>query len=204
MKEVADEVLEALLQIPLILSGAQRVMLLYKDSKKLEACSSALYSSVLEALGHVLSYLHKKSISRSLKLAVRALVQQSDFATDIGEKIKAMRKSRDNFNAEADVCQKEMVKDMHAMTETGRNAAKDVQTKMNAMSKALEEANLEKKRSADEISQGLKSIEETISNLRNDVAVIQKFNVAIESLLRASPVALEEAIANRTRFNKQP
>jgi len=196
MKEVADEIFEALFQIPIILSGAQRVLVIYKDSKKLRACSSALYTSILHGLGYVLSYLREKSISRSIRDSVKALVQLSSYRLDIDEKIKNITKSREAFNAEADICQKEMVKKMRDMTETGRDAAQDVQRKMNAMAKALETASLEKQRTSKEISDSLKTIEESTSELKLEMAATKKVMFEIKHLLMASPKALEEAYIN--------
>lgn len=54
MKVIRDAILGELHKIPLLLSGTQRVLRIYKTSQKLQAQSKALYTATLKALGHML------------------------------------------------------------------------------------------------------------------------------------------------------
>lgn len=111
MKTIADKVLEALCDLPVLLSSTKRVLQCFPE---LRAQSDALYKSTLVALGHMLAYLGRKS---GLKRLLKVVFQQASFETDLLAKIDDIRKQRDAFNNEADICQNEMMKRVEDATD---------------------------------------------------------------------------------------
>ena len=120
MRSVAEKVMEALHQIPALLSGAQRVLKIYKDSERLKVLSKAFYCSILAALGHILNYLRRKSLWKLLQ----AGFQQASFERELFEKIDEVMKDRDAFNDEANICQREVLDRLTSVAEKNSEDAR--------------------------------------------------------------------------------
>ncbi|PYH99752.1 hypothetical protein BO71DRAFT_424824 [Aspergillus ellipticus CBS 707.79] len=100
MKDIREDILSALCDIPVILNGAQRVLGIYKVSNELRVYNDALYTATLRGLGCLLGYIRERGWKKSLK----ALLLQSSFGKRLSESIEEMHGCRDRFNAEADIC----------------------------------------------------------------------------------------------------
>jgi hypothetical protein len=164
MKKVADEVMEALHEIPTILNGAQRVLGVYQGSKALEKASSELYCAVIRALGHMLGYLRQSNsaFSKTMKV-VSAAFKGAGFQSTLTDKINTIAKVRDSFNQEADICQKEMLK-------ANSDGVVEIKNGINSVKRCSEISSMEQKRTAEimqrvqGLEQGLKSILEFLKS----------------------------------------
>ena len=56
--------MQALADIPLLLITTNQVLDIYRKSKELHCCSSALYVSVLAALEHIVAWYREKASSK--------------------------------------------------------------------------------------------------------------------------------------------
>jgi hypothetical protein len=203
MRSIVDKIMEALHEIPVILSGAQRVLSIYKDSEKLQAQSKALYGSVLAALGHTLDYLRRKSFWKLLK----AGFQQSSFEEGLIEKISNVTKERNGFNAEADICQKEMLDKIADVTKTANKNSEDAIKEVQLIQQILVFAHMEQRRAQQEIAESLEvlmmsgmELKRRQSEIRQDVADIKTAVAPLKNLmkmLRGNPKALDLAYSMR-------
>ncbi|KAL8391294.1 hypothetical protein RB595_010058 [Gaeumannomyces hyphopodioides] len=132
MKSVADKVLEALCDLPVLLSSTKRVLQCFPE---LRAHSDALYKSILVALGRMLAYLGRKS---SLKRLFKAFFQQTSFEEDLVAKISDIRKQRDAFNDEADTCQKEMAKRVEEAADAARKSGEQISQGVQTMKEMVD------------------------------------------------------------------
>ena len=112
-KEVRNAVISGLRDIPLLLSGAQRVLAIYKTSEPLRACSDALYLAVVTALGHMLANIQKGT----LKKAWEASTRLSSFELDLTQSLEDVQKCRDKFNEEANICSMQMASQIEQLSQ---------------------------------------------------------------------------------------
>ncbi|KAF2454925.1 hypothetical protein BDY21DRAFT_373792 [Lineolata rhizophorae] len=204
MRKVNEEIFEALQEIPSILNGAQRVLRVYRDSEKLQTYSSALYASVLKAMGHMLGYLRVKS----LRKASKAFLAQSSFELKLSEKIVEIRRCRDAFNGEATVCSTEMLNKVQQVLSSVNKTSESVLQEIVSIEKFLGFAFQEQLRTQAEIRTGLKALEERDRELkRRQSELRQKLDAqtatlnSVMQLLKASPKGVEEAYIGRRRLD---
>ncbi|GLA61842.1 hypothetical protein AtubIFM54640_002375 [Aspergillus tubingensis] len=112
-KEVRNAIVGGLRDIPILLGGAQRVLAIYKTSEPLRACSDALYLAVLTALGQMLAYTQK----HTLKKALGAIIRNSSFQVVLTQSIEDVRKCRDKFNEEANICSMQMASQIEHLSQ---------------------------------------------------------------------------------------
>lgn len=164
--DVHDKVLVALSDIPTILDGAQRVLHIYPESQRLESLSKTFYVSILAALGHIMCYLRKKASSR----IPRACMAPFGFEADLVSKVDAISKSKDAFNEEADICQKEMLDRLNsAISHQGSVTAEE----MTRMTDAVRVAMSEQKRANLVMGEMLEMIRRRQSDMGRDIKEVK-------------------------------
>lgn len=104
MRSIADDIMDAIHEIPHIFDNTKRAQALYQ-SDSLKAITWEMYTSMVTALGHILEYL-RRSLRRKF---FKAGLQQSSFGAELSEKIIAVKDCKARFDSEADMCEKEMV-----------------------------------------------------------------------------------------------
>lgn len=188
LKDVRDEVLQALLDIPTILNGVQRVLVVYKDSEKLQTYSSAIYVSTLQVMGHMLEYLRRKCIAKVWK----AVLQQSSFELALDEKVKEMKRSRDAFNNEATLCSQEMLKKVQDISQRTEGNTQDTLQGIGAIKSFLGLAIQEQVRVQLFIRKGLKANEERFNALEDKMNTLTTLLKSAVQMFVGSPTAADE------------
>ncbi|KAL8295803.1 hypothetical protein RB597_009127 [Gaeumannomyces tritici] len=205
MKSVADKVLEALCDLPALLSSTKRVLQCFPE---LRAHSDALYKSTLAALGHMLAYLGRKS---GLKRVFKALFQQTSFEEGLVTKIGDIRKQRDAFNNEADTCQKEMAKRVEEATvaamKSGDQISQGVQAMKGTMEVCLREqqrvtqqndaiilAGREMLRRQDSMGRRQDDMQRCQDEMQRELGISRALQQEILALLRANPQAIKMGV----------
>ncbi|KAF9639965.1 hypothetical protein BFW01_g11771 [Lasiodiplodia theobromae] len=132
MKSLTDEIIDALLEIPVIFDTTERARTSY-GSDSLKNITGALYTSMVKALGHILEYL-RRSLHRKI---FKAGLQQSSFGRDLQGKIQEVKDCKNRFIAEAEMCEKEMVGRIDDRTKTTQDAVHDIQNNTNMLVELL-------------------------------------------------------------------
>ncbi|OJI86043.1 hypothetical protein ASPTUDRAFT_38786 [Aspergillus tubingensis CBS 134.48] len=193
-KEVRNAIVGGLRDIPILLGGAQRVLAIYKTSEPLRACSDALYLAVLTALGQMLAYIQK----HTLKKALGAIIRNSSFQVVLTQSIEDVRKCRDKFNEEANICSMQMASQIEHLSQ-------GIDKTTTGISERLEDVKglicSEVKRSQALQAHDKKTIEEKIdrSNQLNE-----KINFKLNALLvlfECNPQLADEAYVNSQMFH---
>ncbi|GLB12261.1 hypothetical protein AtubIFM57258_009542 [Aspergillus tubingensis] len=193
-KEVRNAIVGGLRDIPILLGGAQRVLAIYKTSEPLRACSDALYLAVLTALGQMLAYTQK----HTLKKALGAIIRNSSFQVVLTQSIEDVRKCRDKFNEEANICSMQMASQIEHLSQ-------GIDKTTTGISERLEDVKglicSEVKRSQALQAHDKKTIEEKIdrSNQLNE-----KINFKLNALLvlfECNPQLANEAYVNSQMFH---
>ncbi|KAK3319665.1 hypothetical protein B0T19DRAFT_432841 [Cercophora scortea] len=166
MRNVAEKVLDALCQIPIILSGTRRVLSIFQESQELQKCSRALYKSVLLGLGHMLEYLRRKSAWKVLKAGFK----QQSFESGLVDKIDDITKQRDAFNDEAELCHKEVV---HRLEKASEKSGNEIKDEMRAISVIISAARAEEERARRAIADGLHLVAMRVGELGREVASLR-------------------------------
>jgi hypothetical protein len=199
LQDIRVEILQGLHDIPTIFNGVERALAMYKDSKKLQTYSTAIYVSTLHAIGHMLEYLRRKCVPRALK----AIFKQSSFEFQLTQKLQDMTKCRDAFNNEVTLCQQEMLKkvqDASQITEqTTQITLREIQSMKSLLGLAVEEH----LRVQMVIRAGLKMHDEksnAIIRRQSDLGrmfqkTLEAMNTVVQ-LLQASPKITEKAYLN--------
>ncbi|KAL6415705.1 hypothetical protein AUP68_02272 [Ilyonectria robusta] len=179
MKNVADKVMEALQQIPTLISSAQRVLQIYKDSDQLKILSTSFYGSILAALGHILEYLRQKSLWKALK----AGFQQASFEKLLLEKVDNVTKDRNAFNDEANICQKEMIERLESVQKENSDEARK---RTQGLLETVKFACQEQTRANREMRETLELMQMTTMEIkRRQIELDQKFETKIDALKEA-------------------
>ena len=165
MKEVRDEIFDALEDIPSALNSAQRVLMIYKDSEKLQVFNSILYVSILKALGHILGYFRDKPALKFTK----AIFKQSTYAQSLSLEISNIKKCRDAFNREAATCQTEMIKKTHDVSSNTNKNTQQVAQRVEAMKQFVEATSQEQQHVLVAFGDKLQSIEHKVTFALNQV-----------------------------------
>jgi len=199
MRTVAEKVLEALQKIPAVLSGAERVLGIFEDSEQLKEQSTALYRSMLLALGHMLEYLKRKSFIK----IIGAVFKQQAFESQLMAKIDNITKERDAFNEEAEICHKEV---LAQLAKTSEKNADEIKDELRGISQVLAVYTAEQRRARRDFTETLKVVgmsyeylqHEVVSfkkDVRNDINMLQKPMKEMLRLLKANPKGIETAYA---------
>jgi hypothetical protein len=162
MRHVAESVLDALEQIPVILGTAQRVLNIYRDSEKLKQLSQTFYQSILAALGHILHYFRRKSSSKVFQVAL----QPASFQKDLLDKIEKIAKARNALNEEADLCHKEMQKRSYQLANATDKNSENIMREIGHIKQVLIAASLEQKRANGVMSDALDILQMSKTELR--------------------------------------
>lgn len=207
MRNIAHKLLNALSLIPSILSGAQRVLNVFRDQKSLEEKSQVLYLSILSAMGHMLAYLQEKRVWKVLK----ATFKQQNFEAGLVEKIENITTARDDFNDECELCHKE------ALHKIGEDSARNGDA-MATLKEILVTSGLEQRRSHRIIVEGLASVQQDFEilargvwEMKEDIRRVALPITQLMELLRASPGIYENVLlmsmcqlsAERSSFTDQ-
>ncbi|KAJ4416468.1 hypothetical protein N0V82_006733 [Gnomoniopsis sp. IMI 355080] len=184
MRNVAKEILDALHAIPSILTGARRVLNVFRDQEILKDKSKALYNSILTAMGHMLEYLRRKSTRKMLKVVFK----QQSFEADLLTKIEDITKARNEFNEESELCHKEVLQKL------GEDSSRNTD-EVAKLAEVLSVYSDEQKRSQQAIFECVEGLSKGINDMKRDLKDVPlKTARAILELLRASPTALEHVI----------
>jgi hypothetical protein len=196
LNDVREEVLQTLLDIPTILNGVQRVLVVHKDSDKLQTYSSAIYVSTLHVMGHMLEYLRRKCISKVWK----AFYQQSSFELALDEKVNEMKRSRDAFNNEATLCSQEMLKKVQDVSQRTEENSRDTLQGIEAIKGFLSLAVQEQVRVQLIVRKGLKADDDRFNALFHGQSELEDKMCALTTLLKSavqmfmgSPTTADEA-----------
>ncbi|RMZ67835.1 X-Pro dipeptidyl-peptidase [Pyrenophora seminiperda CCB06] len=100
LKGVRDEIAKFLMEIPNILSCANRAQNVFKRSKALHQASASLFVATISVLEHVLVYFKEKS----LKKAIKVLVQQKDYEQRLTDAIEMLGARSLQFDRVARTC----------------------------------------------------------------------------------------------------
>ena len=65
LKDLRDEICDALAEIPILLATTHRALGAFKKSKELHQCSAALYSATIAALRHIVEWYKEKAMSKT-------------------------------------------------------------------------------------------------------------------------------------------
>ncbi|KAL7919886.1 hypothetical protein ACQKWADRAFT_299920 [Trichoderma austrokoningii] len=131
LNENREKVLRSLESIPTLISNAQRVTIIYKESDKLKLLSNTFYTSVLAALGHILKYLNNRAkVFKSTIRVLKAALLPSTFDNELQGKIETVEKCVDAFEAEANLCQKEQIHQAKQNTDATMNGINEMKQAM--------------------------------------------------------------------------
>lgn len=190
MRKVAKKILDALQLIPSILSGARRVLNIFRDHEALEDKSKGLYLSILAAMGHMLEYLKR----RSDRKVIEAVFKQQSFEADLLTKIEDITKVRDAFNDESELCHKEVLQKMAEDSTRNRD-------EMAILVEVLSVSSSEQQRSHQAIVECLQSFDHSLMSLVQGVGEMKKEVTSITrtvkpmaqflEMLRANPIVWE-------------
>ncbi|CAA9963402.1 hypothetical protein PTMSG1_06770 [Pyrenophora teres f. maculata] len=100
LKGVRDDIAKALIEIPHILSCTNRAQNIFNKSKELRQASACLFVAIISVLQHILVYFKEKS----LKKAIKALVQQSDYEQRLTDALDTLRDRSSQFDRFARTC----------------------------------------------------------------------------------------------------
>jgi hypothetical protein len=166
MRIVAKTVLEALVQIPAILSGAQRVLSIFKGDSVLEERSKALYSSTLAALGRMLEYLKRNGFRKALA----ATLKQDSFEIGLEDRIRDLTIQRNAFNEQAEICHWDSMKKMREKSDATESELKDELRRIGDMVDAYHPERL---RAQEAIQQAVELMGMSYAKLRRDIRTME-------------------------------
>ncbi|MCJ1395786.1 hypothetical protein MMC18_008672 [Xylographa bjoerkii] len=170
LKNVRDEILTALCDIPTVLSRTQRVLAVFKKSESLHNYSSALYVAILQALTSILEYFKGKAITKVLC----ATVQQSSFKISLSTKVEAITQCSDAFNSEATLCCREMLKRMSQVGLNTNHLAKGVYQGLGNVTQTILAAQQEQTRTNTEIMEMMRRNAKAIARNSQTLAVLNE------------------------------
>ncbi|CBX93863.1 hypothetical protein LEMA_P035370.1 [Plenodomus lingam JN3] len=111
MREINEEVLNTLADIPMLVDKSQRLLAAYPSSEDLQQHCSNLYVAVLHTLGDILQYYRERAVRK----AIKAVFTQGSFKSKLMERISTLQRCEDAINREAATC------DMETGVDTNRN-----------------------------------------------------------------------------------
>ncbi|KAF2849624.1 hypothetical protein T440DRAFT_518866 [Plenodomus tracheiphilus IPT5] len=103
LNDLEDEIAQALMKIPGILSGTNRNLNVFRRSPELHEKSAALFVSVLSLLEHILKYYTLKTSGK----IIAAFIKQSDYDKEMSEKIEILEYQSQEFFQAAQTCNNE-------------------------------------------------------------------------------------------------
>jgi hypothetical protein len=189
MKDIRDATLSGLGDIPVLLSGAQRVLGIYGSSQRLANLSDALYTATLTSLGHLLHYLGRKSAVRALE----AVFRQSSFQKDLMGSLGDLRKCRDSFNEEARICEMEMQRMCRSMLQATGSDTKDIQENLARMQYFMVLTHDENLRAQEFLREEALWAHENMMRIEEDQEALKYTLNEVFEFFKSSPFALREA-----------
>ncbi|KAJ6141560.1 hypothetical protein N7470_009950 [Penicillium chermesinum] len=191
MSDIRDSALSGLHDIPVLLSGAQRVLGIYNSSQQLKALSASLYVATLTSLGHILHYIGRNSASKALE----AMFKQSSFQRDLSRSLEAMQKCRDSFNEEARICGIEMQGKIESVLQDTHSNAQEIQGELVLMHRSMLIAYNEQKRTQRLIEEEALCLEERIESMKKGQAGLQESLNQLLGLVKGNPLLNSKAWA---------
>ncbi|KAJ5214937.1 hypothetical protein N7468_010616 [Penicillium chermesinum] len=197
MSDIRDSALSGLHDIPVLLSGAQRVLGIYNSSQQLKALSASLYVATLTSLGHILHYIGRNSASKALE----AMFKQSSFQRDLSRSLEAMQKCRDSFNEEARICGIEMQGEIESVLQDTHSNAQEIQGELVLMHRSMLIAYNEQKRTQRLIEEEALCLEERIESMKKGQAGLQESLNQLLGLVKGNPLLNSKAWAMNRPFD---
>ncbi|KAF4631369.1 hypothetical protein G7Y89_g6765 [Cudoniella acicularis] len=100
MHDLRQDICDALAEIPFLLMSTRRALGVFKKSKELHRCSSALYVATIEALHHIVLWYKEKAYKKITK----SIFKQGSYGERLEDMLKAIRKQSELFEKSAKSC----------------------------------------------------------------------------------------------------
>ncbi|KAL6718249.1 hypothetical protein ACLMJK_004337 [Lecanora helva] len=105
LQALRDEICDALLEIPLLLTTTNRALGAFRKSKSLHEASADLYVATLVALNHIVVWYKGKVMKRIFK----SFLKQNLYEQSLSEKVQAIKSCSQRFEIYAQLCSYETV-----------------------------------------------------------------------------------------------
>ncbi|KAH9882004.1 hypothetical protein J1614_001175 [Plenodomus biglobosus] len=103
LREINDQILNALADIPLLVDKSQRLLAVYPSSEDLQQHCTKLYVAVLHTLGDILQYYRERAVRKAIKV----VFTQGSFKSALMERITFLQRCEDAIIRETTICDTE-------------------------------------------------------------------------------------------------
>ncbi|KAH8822019.1 hypothetical protein F5884DRAFT_769740 [Xylogone sp. PMI_703] len=100
LHELREDICDALAEIPILLMSTQRTLAVFRNSKDLHRCSSALYVATIAALHHIVMWYKETAYKKITK----SIFKQSSYGEKLTSLLEAVRKQSKLFEKSAELC----------------------------------------------------------------------------------------------------